>query len=44
MASATFWSKGELDQQHSGRFAAMSFVSYGPHGVIPEESFPHRSG
>jgi hypothetical protein len=44
MASATFWSKGELDQQHGGRFAAMSFVSYGPHGVIPEESFPHRSG
>jgi hypothetical protein len=43
MASATFWSKGELEQQHDGRFAAMSFVSYGPHGVIPEESFPHRS-
>lgn len=44
MASASFWSKGELDQQHGGRFAAMSFVSYGPHGIIPEESFPHREG
>lgn len=43
MASATFWSKGELDQKHGGRYAAMSFVSYGPYGIIPEESFPSRS-
>ena len=43
MASASFWSKGELEQQHGERFAAMSFVSYGPHGIIPDESFPHRS-
>jgi len=43
MASASFWSKGELDQKHKGRYAALSFVSYGPHGIIPEESFPHRS-
>lgn len=43
MASASFWSKGELDLTHSGRFAAMSFVSYGPHGIISEESFPNRS-
>ena len=43
MASASFWSRGELDQKHSGRFAALSFASYGPHGIIPEESFPHRS-
>lgn len=42
MASASFWSKGELDQKHGGRFAAMSFASYGPYGIIPEESFPHR--
>jgi len=43
MASANFWSKGELDQKHAGRFAALSFVSYGPHGIIAEESFPHRA-
>ena len=42
MASASFWSKGELDQKHGERYAAMSFVSYGPYGIIPEESFPHR--
>ena len=42
MASATFWSKGELEQQHEGRFAALTFVSYGPNGIIPEESLPHR--
>lgn len=43
MASADFWSKGELNQQHEGRFASLSFASYGPYGIIPEESFPHRS-
>lgn len=43
MASASFWSQGELEQKHSGRFAALSFVSYGPHGIIAEHSFPHRS-
>jgi len=44
IASASFWSRGELDQKHSGRYAALSFVSYGPHGIIAEESLPHRSG
>ena len=43
MASASFWSKGELEQRHGGRYAAMSFVSYGPYGILPEESFPQRS-
>ena len=43
MASATFWSKGELDQKHSKRFAAISYVTYGPYGVIPEQSHPKRS-
>ena len=28
MASADLWSKGELDLSHSGRFAAISYVSY----------------
>jgi len=43
MASATFWSKGEIEQSHAKRFAAISYVSYGPHGIIPEESLPNRS-
>ena len=43
MASANLWSKGELELSHSGRFAAISFVSYGPYGIIPDESHPNRS-
>jgi len=43
MASADFWSRGELDQRHSKRFAAISYVSYGPDGIIPEESHPRQS-
>ncbi|MEM9529990.1 MAG: DUF1326 domain-containing protein, partial [Pseudomonadota bacterium] len=42
MASATFWSKGELKQQHRQRFAALTYASYGPYGIIAEESYPHR--
>ncbi len=44
MASATFWSKGEIDQKHSKRFAAISYVTYGPHGIIAEESLPNARG
>ncbi len=43
MASATFWSEGETEQSHSKRYAAISYVSYGPFGIIPEESHPRRS-
>jgi hypothetical protein len=43
MASGTFWSKGEIDQRHEKRFASLTYVSYGPHGIIPEESLPNRS-
>jgi len=44
MASADFWSKGPLDLAHKKRFAAITYVSYGPHGVIPEGSYPRRNG
>jgi hypothetical protein len=44
MASATFWSKGEVELSHAKRFAAISYVSYGPYGVIPDESLPNRRG
>ncbi|HKF62546.1 MAG TPA: DUF1326 domain-containing protein [Dongiaceae bacterium] len=44
MASATFWSKGgQLDQSYSKKFAAISYVTYGPHGIIAAESLPRRS-
>jgi hypothetical protein len=38
MASATFSSKGEIGQKHARRFAAISSVTYGPHGIIAEQS------
>jgi hypothetical protein len=44
MASATFSSQGQLEQSHQGRFAAISYVTYGPHGVIPERSYPAANG
>jgi hypothetical protein len=44
MASATFWSRGALEQKHSKRYAAITYVSYGPHGVIAEQSYPWRRG
>jgi hypothetical protein len=40
MASANFWSRGELEQNHEGRFAALSYVTYGPYGIIDEHSHP----
>ncbi|NOR20973.1 MAG: DUF1326 domain-containing protein [Xanthomonadales bacterium] len=42
MASSTYWAKGELEQNHAKRFAAITYVSYGPQGIIPSESFPLR--
>jgi len=42
MASATFWSRGKLEQRHQNRFAAITYATYGPYGIIPEESLPKR--
>ena len=44
MASADFWAKGELEHAHKKRFAAITYVSYGPYGIIPNESLPSRRG
>lgn len=44
MASSSYWAKGELEQRHSKRFAAITYVSYGPSGIIPNESLPARRG
>ena len=43
MASATFWSKGELEQEHSKRFGTIFYATYGPYGVIEEETQPRGS-
>ncbi len=42
MASSSYWAKGELEQRHSKRFASITYVSYGPSGIIPGESLPDR--
>lgn len=42
MASADFWSRGPIEQRHEKRFAAITYASYGPYGIIPEESLPAR--
>jgi hypothetical protein len=44
MASADLWSSRTLEMRHKGRFAAISYVTYGPHGIVPEESLPERRG
>jgi len=43
MASATFWTRGELEQDYDGRYAAISYVTYGPYGIIDEHSHPAAS-
>ena len=42
MASSDYWARGELEQNHNKRFAAITYVSYGPGGIIPNESLPAR--
>lgn len=44
MASANLWASGDLEMKHEGRFATLFFASYGPYGIIPEESQPARRG
>ncbi len=43
MASATYWTRGELEQDYDGRYAAISYVTYGPYGIIDEHSHPAAS-
>jgi len=43
MASATLSRKGEIDQKHAKRFTAISYKTYGPHGIIAEQSYPKVS-
>jgi hypothetical protein len=42
MASANLWASEVLEHRHSKRFAAITYASYGPHGIIPNESLPAR--
>ncbi len=42
MASANLWASEVLEHRHSKRFAAITYASYGPQGIIPGESLPAR--
>jgi hypothetical protein len=44
MASGNFSSRGELVQNYDKKFASISFVTYGPSGVIAEQSYPAKAG
>ncbi len=43
MASASFWSKGNVVQEHSKCFATMFYATYGPYGIIEEETQPREA-
>ena len=40
MANASFWRKGE----HDGKYTAISYVTYGPHGIIDQGSTACTTG
>lgn len=44
MASSTFKSQGELAMSEAGCYGLLTFVTYGPQGIIDEQSYPQRSG
>jgi hypothetical protein len=44
MVSADYWANEILEAEHRNRFGTITFASYGPRGIIPEESLPARRG
>ncbi len=42
MASSTFWSTSAVTQAHQNRYGFLTYVTYGPYGVIEEQSYPTR--
>ncbi len=43
MASSSFSSRGTIEQEHKGCYGFLSFVSYGPYGIIKEQSHPNEA-
>jgi hypothetical protein len=44
MASSTFWSVGTLPQNYQNCYGFLTFVTYGPQGVIEDHSYPLNEG
>jgi hypothetical protein len=42
MASSSFWSEGDVSQEHANCYGFLTYVTYGPYGVIEEHSYPQR--
>jgi hypothetical protein len=42
MASSRFRSEGAVSQQHANCYGFLTYVTYGPHGVMEEHSYPQR--
>jgi hypothetical protein len=40
MASSDFWSKGAINHQYQSRYGFLTYVTYGPYGVVEEHSYP----
>jgi hypothetical protein len=38
--SSTYWSKGTITQNHRNRYGFITYVTYGPYGIIEEHSYP----
>ena len=42
MASSTFRSSGAIEQHYAGCYGFVTLVTYGPYGIVEEESYPER--
>ena len=42
MASSTFHSTHVLERRHAGCYGFLTLVTYGPYGVVEEESYLER--
>jgi hypothetical protein len=40
VGSATFDGTGELQMRHADRYGVLTYVAYGPYGLIAEQSYP----
>jgi hypothetical protein len=40
MVSGKFWTKGPITQDHNNRYGFLTISTFGPYGIIEEESYP----
>lgn len=44
MASSTFWSSGAISLNHKNCYGLLTYATYGPYGIIAEQSHPLAEG